>query len=90
MVRAVEQVATWLRNTPAVSRRAYVHPDVIDAYTQGDVVRRARDGDERGAPLPDLAPYEVEVLALLRRHLTSTSAGSRSDQAASTRRRARR
>ena len=90
VVRAVEQVATWLRNTPAVSRRAYVHPDVIDAYRQGDVVRRARDGDERRAPLPDLGPYEVEVLALLRRHLTSRSAGSRSDQAASTRRRARR
>ena len=42
VVRAVEEVAEWLGNTPAVSRRSYVHPAVIDAYLDGDVVRAAR------------------------------------------------
>src|SRR5206468_136708 len=32
VVRAIEEVAERLGNTPAVCRKCYVHPDVIDAY----------------------------------------------------------
>jgi DNA topoisomerase-1 len=52
VVRAVEHVAEWLGNTPAVSRKAYVHPSVIEAYLEGDVIRQGT---------------EAAVLALLRR-----------------------
>ena len=52
VVRAVEHVAEWLGNTPAVSRKSYVHPSVIDAYLEGDVIRQGS---------------EAAVLALLRR-----------------------
>ena len=41
LVRAIEQVAERLGNTPAVARRAYVHPDVIEAYLDGSIVSLA-------------------------------------------------
>ena len=53
VVRAIEEVSTWLGNTPTVSRKAYVHPGVIDAYLHGEVL--------------DDGPTEAAVLALLRR-----------------------
>lgn len=71
VVRAVERVAEWLGNTPAVSRRSYVHPAVIDAYLDGDVVREARETADEvlSQKLPDLAPQEAAVLTLLRQRL---------------------
>ncbi|MGZ6255939.1 MAG: DNA topoisomerase IB [Candidatus Limnocylindria bacterium] len=92
VVQAVERVAEWLRNTPAVSRKAYVHPEVIVAYLEGDTVRQAGLAANGAAesPLPDLAPYEAGVLALLRRRAVVATRRSRRGQAASTRRRARR
>ncbi|MDQ3448314.1 MAG: DNA topoisomerase IB [Chloroflexota bacterium] len=42
VVRAVEQVAKSLGNTPAVCRACYVHPAIIDAYLDGGMVRTAR------------------------------------------------
>lgn len=53
VVRAMEQVAAWLGNSAAVSRKAYVHPGVIDAYLGGEVTGET--------------PDEAAVLALLRR-----------------------
>ncbi len=52
VVRAVERVAEWLGNTPAVSRKSYVDPMVIDAYLEGEAIRNGS---------------EAAVLALLRR-----------------------
>jgi DNA topoisomerase-1 len=52
VARAVERVAEWLGNTPAVSRKSYVDPMVIDAYLEGDAIRGGS---------------EAAVLALLRR-----------------------
>jgi DNA topoisomerase-1 len=71
VVRAVERVAEWLGNTPAVSRRSYVHPGVIDAYLDGEIVREAREAADEALSdsLPDLAPQEAAVLALLRQRL---------------------
>jgi DNA topoisomerase-1 len=71
LVRAVERVAKWLGNTPAVSRKSYVHPGVIQAYLDGDLIRQAREtADELLTnELPDLAPQEAVVLALLRQRL---------------------
>jgi DNA topoisomerase-1 len=76
VVRAVEQVAEWLGNTPAVSRRSYVHPAVIDAYLDGDVVREARQTAERKLreDLGRLTPQEAAVLALLRQRLRDEEA----------------
>ena len=77
VVRAVEEVAEWLGNTPAVSRRSYVHPAVIDAYLDGDVVRAARKtADETlRTDLRRLSPQEAAVLALLRQRLREEERG---------------
>ncbi len=54
LVAAIKSVAERLGNTPAVCKKCYVHPAVIDAYLGGRLV----------------GPDEVEVLKLLRRPVT--------------------
>jgi DNA topoisomerase-1 len=58
---AVEQVAERLGNTPAVCRRCYVHPAVIETYLEGSLADRAADPP----PIPGLDPDEEALLALL-------------------------
>jgi DNA topoisomerase-1 len=78
VVRAVEAVAEQLGNTPAISRKSYVHPTVIDAYLDGDVVRAARQRAEEqlSESLDDLSAEEAAVLALLRTRLAAEEARS--------------
>jgi DNA topoisomerase I len=47
VARAIRRVARELRNTPAVCRKAYVHPAVVEAYLAGRL--RATAGEERDA-----------------------------------------
>jgi DNA topoisomerase I len=42
--RAMQEVAHYLGNTPAVARRSYVDPRVVDAYLAGDTIALPRDG----------------------------------------------
>ena len=72
LARAVESVARSLGNTPAICRRCYIHPAVVDAYLDGSLVQVLRQRaeeqlatDEEGS----LSPEERRVLALLRRRL---------------------
>ena len=47
IVRAIERVAVRLGNTPAICRKCYVHPDVLQAYLDGVRLREQwgpRDG----------------------------------------------
>ena len=76
VVRAVEAGAERLGNTPAVSRASYVHPIVIDAYLDGDVVREARERaeEELSGSLDELPAEEAAVLALLRARLADEEA----------------
>ena len=71
VVRAIERVAEWLGNTPAVSRKSYVHPALIDAYLDGDVVPVARQtADEaRTEHRTALTAREAAVLALIRKRI---------------------
>jgi DNA topoisomerase-1 len=71
VVRAIETVAEKLGNTPAVSKASYVHPHVIDAYLEGDLIREARKEADRKLTdeLADLTPEEAAVFALLRQRL---------------------
>jgi DNA topoisomerase I len=39
---AVQRVAARLGNTPAVCRRCYIHPAVLEAYIEGDLARTLR------------------------------------------------
>jgi DNA topoisomerase-1 len=70
VVRAIEEVAEQLGNTPTVCRACYVHPEVVERYLDGTMVdalaRRAR-GVGRGAHA--LRPEEAAVLGLLQARL---------------------
>jgi DNA topoisomerase-1 len=71
IVRAIEQVAKRLGNTPAVCRAAYVHPAILDAYTEGTMLDALRKrASDMGADLSGLEPEEAAVLALLRHRMS--------------------
>ena len=71
IVAAVESVSGELGNTPAVCRRCYVHPEVLDAHLDGTLrsvlERTARRKLSKG--LAGLTRHEAAVLALLTRRL---------------------
>ena len=64
VVRAIEQVSAWLGNTPAVSRKAYIHPSVIEAYLDGEVIA---SGSSSASSSGSLLSAEEALLALLSR-----------------------
>jgi DNA topoisomerase-1 len=71
VVRAIEQVAGELGNTPAICRKCYVHPDILDTYLAGELVESIRDeiDDKVRKEFPELSTEEVMVLSLLRKRL---------------------
>ena len=72
VVQAIKGVASRLGNTASVCRKCYVHPEVIDAYLEGQLalevappsIPRTADGP------PSLSAEEAAVLALLHARLT--------------------
>jgi DNA topoisomerase-1 len=60
---ACRRVADRLGNTPAICRKSYIHPGVIDAYLQGVLVRSAV---LRVRAQPGLSVEEAFLLAFLR------------------------
>lgn len=71
IVQAIENVAARLGNTPAVCRKCYVHPDVIDSYLDGTLVRtlRRRTEEQLATSLKTLTAAEAAVLGLLQQRL---------------------
>jgi DNA topoisomerase-1 len=78
LVAAIKEVAGQLGNTPAVCRKSYVHPDVIEAYLDGDLgAELAAAAEASGQPGPGTDPdEEAAVLELLRRRVLAP-AGAR-------------
>ena len=73
VVQAVKQVAENLGNRPAICRKYYIHPLVIETFVQGelidalsDAVEESEEQDEAGASSNGLRKLEAQVLALLR------------------------
>ncbi|MEJ7762000.1 MAG: hypothetical protein WKF80_04330 [Thermomicrobiales bacterium] len=73
ILRAIEAVAARLGNTRTICRKCYVHPAVLDAYSDGSMLGAAkqRADDELAEDLSALPPEEAAVLVLLQRRLTS-------------------
>src|SRR6185436_304989 len=69
IVRAVERVAARLGNTPAICRRSYVHPEVLQAYLDGVTIGALKARTEGALSNGDgaLHPEEGVVLGLLQR-----------------------
>jgi DNA topoisomerase-1 len=74
---AIERVAGCLGNTPAICRKCYVHPDLIDSYLRGAFAlpRAKRAG---------LSAHEASVLAFLERQRGRRAAGTQRLRSGST------
>jgi DNA topoisomerase-1 len=74
---AIERVAARLGNTPTICRKCYVHPEILDSYTQGQLllnIKQRADAELR-EELASLKPEEAAVLALLEERLSRTLEG---------------
>jgi len=68
---AIKAVAHRLGNTPAICRKCYVHPGVLDMYLDGTMLHalEQRTEQELVDTLHSLRPEEAAVMALLSRRL---------------------
>jgi DNA topoisomerase I len=71
LVAAVERVAQRLGNTPAVCRKCYIHPAILDGYMAGTTaeVMLKKTEEALAYGLPALSGAEGAVLAFLQQHL---------------------
>jgi DNA topoisomerase-1 len=69
VVRAIEVAAKYLGNTPAICRKSYVHPEVVDAYLNGALLEALDQHNENAVQeaLHGLRPEEIAVLDFLQR-----------------------
>ena len=76
IVQAIESVAKKLGNTKAVCRKCYIHPAVIESYTDGSLLSalRRRLKKQLNNSRLGLEPEEAAVLRLLRTQLKSDPA----------------
>lgn len=74
--RAIERVAAQLGNTPAVCRRAYVHPEIVASYLDRQLLLDvAEEIADELADADALRPEEVRVLRFLEARSAATQAG---------------
>ncbi|MEN3941947.1 hypothetical protein WJU23_11680 [Prosthecobacter sp. SYSU 5D2] len=71
VVIAVEAVSRMLGNTPAVCRKCYVHPAILDSYFEGQTIATLTKSIavKIDRSLSRLKPEEASVLVLLQRRL---------------------
>jgi len=72
---AIEKVAARLGNTPAVCRKCYIHPVVLNSYLEGATVEiiRKKTEDVLRNDIAKLSPEEAAVLAFLQQRLRATA-----------------
>jgi len=68
---AIAAVAKILGNTPTVCRKCYVHPVVLDAYLDGDMIEGLKQKTEEALAenLDDLRAEEAAVMSFLQERL---------------------
>ena len=71
IVQAVEKVAKHLGNTPAICRRCYIHPAILDGYLDGTLLQTLADrtDDYLREHIDGMSPEEAAVTAFLRLRL---------------------
>jgi DNA topoisomerase I len=71
IVAAIESVAKKLGNTPAVCKKCYIHPHVIDSYIEGTLIETLKPrADKTSKLIRGLLADEASVLRLLRQRLS--------------------
>ena len=75
LAAAIDRVAEQLGNTPAVCRKCYVHPAVLEAYLEGSIPEelRLKNGLARPRSGSGLKPEEKAVLNFLKKRVYSKS-----------------
>jgi len=75
---AVHAVAKVLGNTPAICRKCYVHPIVLETYLGGGAIEglKKRTEETLSESIENLSSAEVAVLAFLRERLAEKSKAS--------------
>jgi DNA topoisomerase-1 len=78
IVTAVEDVACRLGNTPAICRKSYVHPAVLDSYQAGSLLRllKHQGGQNKNRAVSGLSADERAVLGLLQQPLGRETNGT--------------
>ena len=78
---AIERVADRLGNTPTICRKCYVHPEVLQAHAEGQLLLEVKRQVEQELreDLSELDPEEAAVLAFLQRRLQRTLKDKLSD-----------
>ncbi len=76
IVAAVKSVAQRLGNTPAVCRKSYIHPAVLESYLDGSMLESLQQKVEStlSEDMADLEPEEAAVLGLLQQKLAQKTA----------------
>jgi DNA topoisomerase I len=70
ILRAVESVAKKLGNTPSVCRKCYIHPAILNAYLDGELIETlSQRATEEMKNISHLRPEEAAVLAFLQERL---------------------
>ena len=79
IVQAIEKVAKHLGNTPAVCRRCYIHPAVLEGYLDGTLLQALaeRTGDYLREHIDGMSPEEAAVTAFLRLRLGELAEGNK-------------
>jgi DNA topoisomerase-1 len=74
IVEAVKKVAERLGNTPAVCRKCYIHPAVLDCYMSGDLIKILEAAEKKIAKNQhSLREEEVQLMFLLERRLKAAA-----------------
>lgn len=73
---AISAVSKILGNTPAVCRKCYVHPAVLETYLSGEMIDGLRRKTEQALAnnLPDLRSVEAAVMSFLQERLATAKA----------------
>jgi DNA topoisomerase I len=71
VIQAVEKVAKHLGNTPAICRRCYIHPAILDGYLDGSLLQALTKKTEAylHEHIAGMSPEEAAVTAFLRLRL---------------------
>lgn len=79
MVRAIESVARMLGNTPAICRKSYIHPVILDTYLDGSLIEQLQKTLESklSHAMRHLRPAEAAVMMLLQQTLRKRVSGGK-------------
>jgi DNA topoisomerase-1 len=71
LIHAIESVAARLGNTPAICKKCYIHPEILDGYLQGATIQtiQAHAEAELRTGLHHLRPEEAAVVAFVQKRL---------------------